>query len=111
MDVAARCFAVLRELSADRTELTLAERATIEDAWPELARRYAALVAHRPFVRAARNGAHARWDEELHDHDDVAVLPPVRGGGPAARAATPHGRGRDPELLVRHGAGGGGRAV
>src|SRR6266487_3347743 len=80
MQIVARCFALLRELSADRTGLELVEGATIEDAWSELASRFPALLAHRPYVRAARNGAYASWEEALHDHDEVAFLPPVSGG-------------------------------
>ena len=88
MDVQARTFAVLRELSADRTGLSLIDGATIEDAWAELAQRYPGLVPHRPFVRAARNGAYAAWDDELADGDEVAFLPPVSGGGATHTAIT-----------------------
>src|SRR2546421_8628244 len=89
MQVTVRSFAILRELSADRTALELAQGATIEDAWTELARRFPALLAHRPYVRAARNGAYAGWEEPLHDQDDVAFLPPVSGG--ATRTAIVEG--------------------
>jgi len=88
MDVRVRCFALLRELSADRSGLSLADRATIEDAWTEMTRRYPGLVPHRPFVRAARNGAYAGWDDELADGDEVAFLPPVSGGGATHTAIT-----------------------
>jgi molybdopterin synthase catalytic subunit/molybdopterin converting factor small subunit len=81
MEVQVRCFALLRELSADRTGLSMADGATIEDAWAEMARRYPGLVPHRPFVRAARNGAYAAWEVSLADGDEVAFLPPVSGGG------------------------------
>src|SRR5436190_14008626 len=80
MQIAIRCFALLRDLSADRTVLELNDGATIEEAWSELARRYPALLAHRPYVRAARNGAYAEWEERLGDQDEVAFLPPVSGG-------------------------------
>ena len=88
MDVRVRCFALLRELSADRSELSVADGATIEDAWGEMARRYPDLAAHRPFVRAARNGAYAKWDAVLADGDEVAFLPPVSGGGATYTAIT-----------------------
>ncbi|HEY8169631.1 MAG TPA: molybdenum cofactor biosynthesis protein MoaE [Candidatus Limnocylindria bacterium] len=80
MRVTARTFASLRELSADRCELTLAEGATLEDAWDALAAQFAAITVHRPFVRAARNGAYAGWADALADGDEVAFLPPVSGG-------------------------------
>jgi len=87
MDVHVRCFALLRELSADRTELSLNDGATIDDAWAELARRHPALAPHRPYVRAARNGAYAAWEEPLAEQDEIAFLPPVSGGGGATRTA------------------------
>jgi len=80
MDVHVRCFAIMRELSADRSELVLAVGATIDDAWVALADRYPALSPHRPYVRAARNGAYVAWEEVLLDGDEVAFLPPVSGG-------------------------------
>jgi molybdopterin synthase catalytic subunit/molybdopterin converting factor small subunit len=91
MEVQVRCFALLRELSADRTEVSVADGATIDDAWAELARRYPALVPHRPFVRAARNGAYAAWEETLEEHDEIAFLPPVSGGRGATRTAISDG--------------------
>jgi MoaE-MoaD fusion protein len=88
MNVQARTFALLRELSVDRTGLSMADGATIEDAWAEMARRYPGLVPHRPFVRAARNGAYAGWADSLADGDEVAFLPPVSGGGATHTAIT-----------------------
>jgi MoaE-MoaD fusion protein len=80
MRVRARCFAVLREAAADRTDLDLTDGARVADAWDELAARYAGLAPHRPYVLAARNGAYAGWDDPLTDGDEVAFLPPVSGG-------------------------------
>ena len=84
MRVEVRCFASLRELARDRSELTLADRATVEDAWTALATRHPELLPHRPYVRAARGGVYAAWDEPLTDHDVVAFLPPVSGGATTA---------------------------
>jgi molybdopterin synthase catalytic subunit/molybdopterin converting factor small subunit len=83
MQVTARTFASLRELSTDRCELALDEPATVDDAWSALAARFAALEPHRPYVRAARNGAYVGWAEPLADGDVVAFLPPVSGGSAA----------------------------
>lgn len=80
MRVRVRCFASLRELAVDRGELELADGASVDDAWSALAVRYPALESHRPFTRAARNGAYAEWDAPLADGDEVAFLPPVSGG-------------------------------
>jgi len=89
MDVTVRCFATLREVAVDRTTLTLAAGAVVADAWAELAGAHPGLVPHRPFVRAARNGAYAGWDAALEDGDQVAFLPPVSGGGPSGLTAGP----------------------
>jgi molybdopterin synthase catalytic subunit len=83
MEVTARTFASLRELSTDRCELALDEPATVTDAWAALRARFAGLEPHRPYVRAARNGAYVGWDEPLADGDVVAFLPPVSGGSAA----------------------------
>jgi molybdopterin synthase catalytic subunit/molybdopterin converting factor small subunit len=83
MEVTVRCFATLRELALDRTTLTLPPDAVVADAWAALADAHPGLTAHRPFVRAARNGAYAAWEAALQDGDQVAFLPPVSGGGPS----------------------------
>jgi len=80
MRVTVRTFAILRELAADRTAITLEDGARLEDAWHALAARFPALHPHRPFVRAAHNGAYTEWDVPLADGDEVAFLPPVSGG-------------------------------
>jgi len=80
MLVHARCFAVLRELSAARCDLDLPDGASVDDAWSALAARFPVLAPHRPFVRAARNAAYVRWEAVLADGDEVAFLPPVSGG-------------------------------
>ena len=80
MRITARTFASLRELSVDRCELTLDDGATVDDAWLALRASYPDLDPHRPYVRAARNGAYVGWDEPVADGDVVAFLPPVSGG-------------------------------
>jgi molybdopterin synthase catalytic subunit len=82
MRVAARTFAILRELAPGRAMLDLVEGATLADAWAALQAAHPGLAPHRPFVRAARNGAYAPWEAVLVDGDEVAFLPPVSGGGP-----------------------------
>jgi len=80
MRITARTFASLRELSSDRCALEVADTATVDDGWEALAAHYPAIRPHRPYVRAARNGAYAPWTEPLADGDEVAFLPPVSGG-------------------------------
>jgi MoaE-MoaD fusion protein len=96
MQVLARCFAILRELSVDRTQLELTDGATVADAWSALVARYPGLGPHREYVRAARNGEYAAWDVVLADGDEVAFLPPVSGGGRTGLTSEP----LDAEALV-----------
>jgi molybdopterin synthase catalytic subunit/molybdopterin converting factor small subunit len=79
MRVILRTFAHLRELSVDRCELDLPDGSTIDAAWERMAAAFPAMAPQRPYVRAARNGAYAAWDEPLADGDVVALLPPVSG--------------------------------
>jgi molybdopterin synthase catalytic subunit len=87
MRVVVRCFATLRELSAARTELELAEPATVGTAWTTLAERFPALDPHRSFTQSARNGVAVGWEEPLAEGDEVAFLPPVSGGSDVPDAA------------------------
>jgi MoaE-MoaD fusion protein len=84
--VRARLFAMQRELAGSREiRLELPAGATIEDAWSALVARHPALAPGRPAVRFARNGAYAPPDTALTDGDEVAMIPPVSGGGAAGR--------------------------
>lgn len=89
MRVTARTFAILRELAADRVSLDLVDGATLADAWTALERAHPALAPHRAFVRGARDGAYAAWDQPLADGDEVAFLPPVSGGGASGLTDAP----------------------
>jgi molybdopterin synthase catalytic subunit/molybdopterin converting factor small subunit len=89
MRVTVRTFAILREVSADRAEVTVPPGGVMEDAWRVLAERFPALDPHRPYVRAARNGAYAEWDVALADGDVVAFLPPVSGGAMTGLTSDP----------------------
>ena len=89
MRVEVRCFASLRELAQDRCELTLADHASVDDAWAAMAERHAGLQPHRQYVRPARNGAYAGWDDALADGDVIAFLPPVSGGATTALVGGP----------------------
>jgi MoaE-MoaD fusion protein len=82
MRVSVRTFAILRELSTDRTDLELPDGARVADAWEALTHVHPALEPHRGSVLPARNGQAAGWEERLAAEDEVAFLPPVSGGGP-----------------------------
>jgi molybdopterin synthase catalytic subunit len=89
MRVTVRTFAQLRELSVDRCELDLPDGASLADAWDALAARHPGIGPHRPYVRAAHDGAYAPWETPLADGDAVAFLPPVSGGATTALTADP----------------------
>ena len=89
MRVTVRCFAQLRELATDRCTVALPDGARLDDAWSALAVQYPAIGPHRPYVRGARNGVYAPWDDLLADDDVIAFLPPVSGGAIAALVEGP----------------------
>ncbi len=84
MRVEVRCFASLRELAQDRSDLELPAGASVADAWAAMADAHPGLRPHRPYVRAACNGAYAAWEDVLTDGDVIAFLPPVSGGATTA---------------------------
>ena len=79
MKIEVRYFASLREIAGMSTE-------SIETAAPNLVSLYAELQARYGFtlpaerLRAAIDGAFARWDAPLREGAEVAFLPPVSGG-------------------------------
>jgi molybdopterin converting factor subunit 1 len=80
-----RLFAMQRELAGTRTlDLDLPPGATVDDAWAGLVERYPVLAPGRPAVRFAVNGGYMPAETRLADGDEVAMIPPVSGGGDAA---------------------------
>ena len=85
MRVRVRLFATQRELAGTReVGLELAHGATVADAWDALVTAHPALAPGRAFVRFARNGAYADEATTVEDGDEVAMIPPVSGGGAGA---------------------------
>ncbi|MGB7158733.1 MAG: molybdopterin converting factor subunit 1 [Tepidisphaeraceae bacterium] len=76
-----KLFAILRE-RAQTSELTLdlPASATITAAREALAARVPALRDYLPRVAWAVNRAYVPVETELHDGDELAVIPPVSGG-------------------------------
>ena len=82
MDVDVRFFAIIREIvgrSAERRQLP--EGATAGDLFDELAREHPRLERMRPVTMLMVNKAYVTHDHELHDGDELALIPPVSGGG------------------------------
>ena len=80
--VRVRLFAIQRELAGMREAgLELPAGASVDDAWASLVAQFPVLAPGRPAVRFARNGEYVEAAEPLADGDELAVIPPVSGGG------------------------------
>src|SRR3989442_15146023 len=85
MNVRVVLFAKPRELVGQpNIDLALPAGATAADAWGQLSTRYDLGPLPRSF-RCAVNSEYAGWDDPLKDGDELAVIPPVSGGGPGPR--------------------------
>jgi molybdopterin synthase catalytic subunit len=77
MTVRVRLFAALRERAGSgERELELPDGAVVGDVWPALG-----LGDEPPGLLFARNRTYAERTQALEDGDEVAVIPPVSGGG------------------------------
>ena len=81
MRVTVRLFARLRDITG-ASELTrdIAQGATIESVWRQLAGEYPELGRYERSISSAVNADYARMDQVLSEGDEVAFLPPVSGG-------------------------------
>ncbi len=88
MDVTVRLFASLREHAGKGTlQLELADGSTVADAIAALrGGALAGLPENAPFVTAVAR-EYVRPDHQLAAGDELALVPPVSGGGPEAEAA------------------------
>ncbi len=77
MRITVKLFAALRERAGGGLrELELAAGARVGDVWPALG-----LGDEPSGIAYARNREYAQRDQPLADGDEVAVIPPVSGGG------------------------------
>ena len=110
MRISVHLFAILRERAGqDRIALELDPGATVDDALAALAREPGlAEPLDRMGVAMAVNRDYASGDTELHAGDELALIPPVSGGGAAVHArvsAEPLSLERIAALVVRPEAG------
>ncbi|MEZ5332256.1 MAG: molybdenum cofactor biosynthesis protein MoaE [Thermoanaerobaculia bacterium] len=90
MKISIVAFASARDaIGAARTEVELAEAATVETLAEELGRRYPDLRPLWPRLALAVDGILARPGTALHDGSEVALLPPVSGGSGAPVSPVP----------------------
>lgn len=76
-------------VGASRLEFTLAEGSTLADLRALLDREHPALKALWPRLAVAVDGELAPADTALRDGAEVALLPPVSGGGPTPETTSP----------------------
>ncbi len=83
LTVTVRYFAAAREaVKASEERLELPAGARVRDATAALAARHPPLARILPQLRVAVAQEFAQPDDELHDGDEVALIPPVAGGAP-----------------------------
>lgn len=88
MRVTVRLFALQRARAGSRShELELPDGSDVAAAWEALVAELPALAASPEHLRFARNGTYVGLHERLREGDELAVIPPVAGGGPDDAAA------------------------
>ena len=81
MTVTVKLFALLRDRAGTaEASLDLPAGATVADAADHLGGRFPAAAAMLPRVAFAVNREYVPRTTELHDGDELAVIPPVSGG-------------------------------
>jgi molybdopterin synthase catalytic subunit len=82
MTIHVRLFAILRERSGvSQVLLELPDRATVDQASEALRRKYPAIADHLKRVVFAVNQNYTDRGAILTDGDELALIPPVSGGG------------------------------
>jgi molybdopterin converting factor subunit 1 len=78
-------FGQLKEITGvAQEEAELSEGARVEDLFERYSRQFPKLVPFRSSIAASVNQEYASWRAPLASGDEVAFLPPVSGGQPAA---------------------------
>ena len=85
MTINVRLFAMLREHAGWRLRpFDVAAGTTVGEAWRAVADAAPGLAAYESVVRFARNGRYAEANDRASRGDELAVIPPVAGGGAEA---------------------------
>src|SRR5215213_994426 len=98
MEVEIRFFAIIREIvgrSAERRRVPVG--ATAGDLFDELTREHPRLERMGPVTMLMVNKAYVTHAHELHDGDELALIPPVSGG--ASSRFTVQSEALDPRLM------------
>ena len=81
MNVTVKLFAILRDRAGIReTNLDLTDGNNVTEAVSQLVRRFPAVEPFVSKLAYAVNEQYVPADTELHDGDELALIPPVSGG-------------------------------
>jgi molybdopterin converting factor subunit 1 len=81
MQIRVKFFAILRDLAGvPEASLDLPDNSSISIAAQHLAERFPPIQQHLPRVAYALNRTYVKPDAQLHDGDELALIPPVSGG-------------------------------
>ena len=81
MQVRVLYLGMLRDIASRGHEVvTLAEGARLSDLYSQLEQRFPELAGFRNSIALALNQEYSNAAAELHDNDEVALIPPVSGG-------------------------------
>jgi molybdopterin converting factor subunit 1 len=84
MKAVVKFFAALQDLTGSReVEIELADGTTIDQLCRDLCARYPRLGDYSDSLMYSVNAEYVRPDHTLRDGDEVALIPPVSGGGGA----------------------------
>lgn len=78
-----KCFAIVKELVGKdeiEVDLKVLETPTIDWLWNHLEETYPQLAGKKQYLRFAQNMSFVSSDSELHDGDEIGIIPPVAGG-------------------------------
>lgn len=82
MLVTVRLFAILAEIAGGREiELSVPKDATGRDVLDALVRRFPPMRELEGVLRLALNQEYAAWESPVSPRDEIALIPPVSGGG------------------------------
>lgn len=86
MTINVRLFAMLRERAGWRVRsFEVATGSTVDEVWRAVAAAAPGLAGYASVVRFARNGRYAEANDVVANGDELAVIPPVAGGGAGYR--------------------------
>ncbi len=94
-------FASVREIVGSRLELDLPEGSTVAELRAELEHRFPELVPYRDKIAIAIDGRLGTPASPLAEGAEIALLPPVSGGGPESSVELVHGPIRIDEVSAR----------